>query len=479
VSDFASVPFDYEPHAAQRALHRMRGTRILSAVSGRRGGKSYGGAAEFADRILDDTEDKLAGRGLWAGEGPAEPWSPGPGKDPEPFLRYGLVAPTYALLDEPKINLRKVLRRIEEGGLIVDQIGNEAWLAGGVRIDQLSGDRPERLVSHGYNGLWLDEAARLKAAVWRDNLRPTLSDTLGWAIFTTTPLGRNWFWEDVFAPGDPAAAADLALAVGKDVADVLDPTYGAISWTTADNTALPHLAAEMEEARRQMPEALWRRNYLASFDAFEGQIFDLLAQEHLRPSTLVLSPLALSRRSAGLDLGWTHPSALALVGRTTDGRWHDVGCVARSGVLPHSDSAWVQRDHGDETVWTTIAYSAMRRAFGVDGWRTTPIHLPADRPDVKRMFADCGFWVVDAYQAHEPAVTWTQIALHNRQLTIGSPVLWRCLSGLHYPAGGARSTKLWVAEDDDPWDAFRYALSDPIRNGDLAAVPLLKTWMRR
>jgi hypothetical protein len=479
VQDFRAVPLNYQPHAAQRSLHRKRGARFLAACCGRRGGKTRGGAAEFADRMLDDLEAKLAGTGRWTGQGPAPAWDPGPGKDPDPFLRYAVVAPTYALLDEPRIKLQQALGMAEAGGLIVHQAGNVWWLIGGIRIDLLSGDRPERLVSHGYDGVWLDEAARLKPAVWRDNLRPTLSDTGGWCIMTTTPLGRNWFWRDVWAKSDPVAAADLAEELEQRLEDVLDPSFAGVGWTTADNTAIPHLAQEMEDARRQMPEALWRRNYLASFDAFEGQLFDLVQADHLRDGSVVFSPHALARKAAGLDLGWTHKTSLSLVGMTGDGRWHELATHAASQVLPNSDLVCARRVHGDRTVWTTIVYAAMRQAFGPNGWRSVPIHLPADRPDVVRLFRDCGFYVQPAFQSHEAAVTWAQIAFHNRQLTIGSRGLWRCLTGLHYPEQGRSSSKLWVNEADDEWDGLRYALSDPIQHGELVAVPKLKQWLAR
>src|SRR5690606_23444028 len=121
-------------------------------------------------------------------------------------------------------------------------------------------------VSHGYNGGWMDEADRAKKEIW-DNLRPALSDHQGWCLFSTTPKG-GWVYRHVWAKCDRAAAEQVAQVEGVDVEDVLDPEFGGLTWTTAENDALPHLAAEMEVARRQLPPAIFRREYLCDWDAF-------------------------------------------------------------------------------------------------------------------------------------------------------------------------------------------------------------------
>ena len=52
---------------------------------------------------------------------------------------------------------------------------------------------PDRLVGEGLSGVIMCEAARQKERIWLEMIRPTLSDFTGWALFSTTPQGKNWF----------------------------------------------------------------------------------------------------------------------------------------------------------------------------------------------------------------------------------------------------------------------------------------------
>jgi hypothetical protein len=52
---------------------------------------------------------------------------------------------------------------------------------------------PDRLVGEGLSGVIMCEAARQKERIWLEMIRPTLADFGGWALFSTTPQGKNWF----------------------------------------------------------------------------------------------------------------------------------------------------------------------------------------------------------------------------------------------------------------------------------------------
>lgn len=448
-------PLAYRAHIAGKRWHaQVKDARFAVAVAGRRGGKTQAGAAEVARRIVRDAERKVLEQG---------PWEPAPGKDPKPFLRYAVVAPTYALLNEPKMALQRYLGLVEHGGLIVTQGQTEWWLVGGIRIDFRSGDRPERLVSHGYDGIWLDEAARCKAAVWSENIRATLSDTMGWALFTSTPLGRNWLWRDVWCKCDAKAAAELAKLEDKRVEEILDSAYAGATWTTADNGALKHLAAEMEQARRELPEEEFARNYLAGFDVFPGQIFRLTAERHLasdRPTAK-----RYKRYVAGIDVGWDHPTVISLWGILPNNEAEEIETIAASNVLYDDTADWQQRDGGG-VLWTSRAYQLFKR-WGLD-WRRVVLKFPADAPEVREAFERRGFNVETAYQAHEPALTWFRTAFHCNRARVRTAGLWTCLLALRRPEPGKRSTKAWVDVDDDHWDASRYALSDLVEPGGVS-----------
>lgn len=54
---------------------------------------------------------------------------------------------------------------------------------------------PESLVGEGLSGVILAEAAKLKERTWNKLIRPTLADFNGWSLMTSTPEGKNWFYE--------------------------------------------------------------------------------------------------------------------------------------------------------------------------------------------------------------------------------------------------------------------------------------------
>ena len=460
-----TYPRHFAPNTPQRRalkIVRTQAPRFFVMCAGRRGSKTKCGAAVFVDLVLKDVEDKLLGRGKWAGF-PQPAWVKTEGKDPEPFLRYFVMAPTYALNDEPKIALRKYFGHVKdaEPGLIESQADKPSvwWTRPGVRVDFLTGDTPDLNVSHGYDGGWLEEAARLKPAVY-GNIRPALSDKQGWCVVSTTPKGRNWLWREMWAKGDAKAAALVAKMDSVEVADVLDPQFVCLSWTTADNDALPHLKIEMETARRQLPDAVFRREYLADFDAFEGQVFDLEDAHFVSP----WGGKPYKRIWAGFDSGWGHRGACSVAIQRSDRSFQEVGTDSASRVLPYGDEAWARREHGDRSTWANRMWALLRGVAG-DQWHRVPVFIPADRPDIKQEWERYGFAVEAAYQEHEPAVTWMQTALKNGRFCMQSEALWTCMTALQYPEAGKSSKKLWKDENDDEWDALRYALSEVLREG--------------
>lgn len=54
--------------------------------------------------------------------------------------------------------------------------------------------RPTSLVGEALSGVIMAEAAKMKESTWTQLIRPALSDFNGWALFTTTPEGKNWLY---------------------------------------------------------------------------------------------------------------------------------------------------------------------------------------------------------------------------------------------------------------------------------------------
>ena len=297
---------DYKPHPKQAAFHR-ESKRFASLVAGVRGGKTYAGAREFILRVYEDRARKNGD------------------------LHYWCCAPTYAI---GKIQQRDLFLALGGQGspfvLKYKPSLKELYLNGGSRGDILvefkTTERPETLVAAGIDGLWLDEVARMKEEAWLGGLRQRITDRAGWAIFSTTPLGRNWYYSQV-----------IEKALNG------DPDYSYHSWFTSDNTAVPGLAEEVEKARKDLPEIYFRREYEASFDAFIGQIYTNF-KYHIHITDKRPDKAKIVETRYGVDWGVKNPGVILVLQKDSDGIWWLQEEVYQSGVLSTGDMpiTWVK-----------------------------------------------------------------------------------------------------------------------------------------
>lgn len=173
----------YDPHSGQRALHRSNERhRILSC--GRRWGKSTAGGHELTPyALLAHTE---MSRLLELGQ----------------QRRYWIVGPNYddaerewrVFYDDAK----KLKLPMERPGTYNDTRGGNMMMTlweGRCVIECRSADHEESLDGEGLDGVLLVEAAKMKHRVWTKFIRPALSDKRGWSLHTSTPEGRNWFYD--------------------------------------------------------------------------------------------------------------------------------------------------------------------------------------------------------------------------------------------------------------------------------------------
>ncbi len=207
---------EYTPHAAQMEIHKARDARFRTVCTGRRFGKTMCMAAEILDR----------GGGDAGGD-------------------YGWVAPTYTVADRGIDAFRLIAPDFVR---IVGRMPARAEFegaAGPCRVWFLSADNPDGIRGFGFRGLVVDEAAAIPVNVWNYVLRPTLAQTLGWGVFISTPAGRNWFY-DMFTRG-------------------VERQPGFRSFTFPSNVSPYFPAQEWEEARRTLPEDVFRQEYMAEF----------------------------------------------------------------------------------------------------------------------------------------------------------------------------------------------------------------------
>jgi hypothetical protein len=167
---------------------------------------------------------------------------------------YGWIAPTYNVAD----------RGIEAFRTIADGFIHVCGRAptrieftgpsGPVKIWFLSADNPDNIRGFGFQGIVIDEAAMISPDVWNYVLRPTIAQTLGWAVFVSTPKGHNWFY-DLYTRG-------------------MDPNEEDYASFTFPSKASPYFPGkEWEEAKRTLPEDVFRQEYMAEFMEDSAGVF--------------------------------------------------------------------------------------------------------------------------------------------------------------------------------------------------------------
>jgi predicted phage terminase large subunit-like protein len=160
------------------------------------------------------------------------------------------VAPTYPIAMEGWRPLRAMGHEIP--GAQVREADRELRLPGGGVIEVRSADNPQRLRGAGLDLVVLDEAAFMAAETWTEALRPSLSDRQGSALFISTPMGHNWFW-DLY-----------------ERARVLD---GWSQWRfpTSSNPRID--PAELDQARTELGTLVFSQEFDAEFVDMGGQVF--------------------------------------------------------------------------------------------------------------------------------------------------------------------------------------------------------------
>jgi phage FluMu gp28-like protein len=157
----------------------------------------------------------------------------------------GWFSPTYKMLADVWRDIKRVLypatRQKSETEKRIELV------TGGV-LDMWSLDHPDAGRGRKYRRVVIDEAAMVAKLpeAWQEAIRATLTDYQGDAFFLSTPKGLNYF-KILFDYGHDPARGEWA------------------AWqlpTAANPFISPH---EIETARYELPERVFRQEYLAEF----------------------------------------------------------------------------------------------------------------------------------------------------------------------------------------------------------------------
>lgn len=233
----------YSPHLFQLHFHCStdesdRLTRWRSLVAGRRGGKTLSAAWEMAYYIVH----------------PEKWWLDVHGEDNQEDAWWWFLAADHKIGLAGHLTFRQVLRH---AGLLPNKDYKENrqekfFEFDRGRIDFRSADNPASLVGAGLNGVWVDESAKIPTDEAWTIVRPCLSDKMGVGIFTTTPEGKNWFFHE-FHDDDKRLRPDISR----------------VEYRSLDNTYFRK--EEWDVLLETYHPLAFKREYMASFDAFAGR----------------------------------------------------------------------------------------------------------------------------------------------------------------------------------------------------------------
>jgi hypothetical protein len=113
----------------------------------------------------------------------------------------------------------------------------------GGSVEFFTGERLDNLRGRKFHWVIVDEASFIPDLEqgWLNSIRPTLTDYKGRALFLSTPRGKNYFYS-LFMKNDSG--------------------WKSFKFTTYDNPYIDK--AEIDEARTQLPEAVFEQEYMAN-----------------------------------------------------------------------------------------------------------------------------------------------------------------------------------------------------------------------
>ena len=146
-------------------------------------------------------------------------------------------------------------------------------------------DNPDAGRSRKYKRVVIDEAAKVANLenAWNKAIRPTLADLKGGADFYSTPKGHDFFWKTHTWGQDPNR-----------------PEWRSWTMPTSRN---PYIDKdEIEAARRELPERVFRQEYLAEFLEDAGGVFRKVGDAVDKGRTANDPPVKGENYSGGIDL---------------------------------------------------------------------------------------------------------------------------------------------------------------------------------
>ena len=261
-----NVTLNYSPYTYQCAVHQDT-HRFRLIVGGRRVGKSKLAIQEIIKCCLERPN-----RLCW--------W----------------VAPTYK--DAREIGWEELLCYKDQLLPIIASMHQSLLrvrFTNGSTIYFKGSDKFDSLRGRGLDFVVIDEAAFCHEDTWKKAIRPALSDKQGRALFTSTPNGRNWYWEQYI----------YARKESK------KHNWSSYHWPTWNNPLITQ--EDLDEAKQGLSNIDYRQEYGAEFITKAGMVYDDFSDDNIIPNDSFMPNKNLHDICIGLDFGYASATAICFM----------------------------------------------------------------------------------------------------------------------------------------------------------------------
>lgn len=420
----AFIPFTPHIHQARFILSNRQ---TVVAVAGARSGKSLGGTMRFLDRCVRQPGYSI--RDIRTGI----PYQVAVGMEGYPHLN--------------RVLLPMIIRYCPKAIIAQEYHGSLRLLRlhgahGETHVYFLSCKEAKMWQGLDLYGVWVDEFPLIKEEVYHE-IQTRLANQGGWLQLTGTPRGPNWAKKILFD----------RYQEGSENIDFF-------TWKTIDNPYFPKEV--LDELRRTQPERYFKRTFEASWDTFEGQVWeDFLEAIHCKPRKDYSFTLPdgrvvgtgkrkvkLKKVFAGVDWGYEHAGVIVVMGISATGSLFVVDLVYRDHLevmsRPGMDS-WVRRGQEMRARWgVEMFYCDPSEPEHIKQFRNAGLKAMAAKNDVRP-----GIEAVGRYMKVEEGTMRTRMTIMGDLRDLIDELLY-----YHYREGTEDPEKT----NDHSCDALRYGV---------------------
>lgn len=188
------------------------------------------------------------------------------------------VSPVYS--QSSKVH-KELYSAIASSGIVKNNnfSNNEIELKNGSSIIFRSAERYDSIRGLTMDFGIIDEAAFMKDDAWKEAIRPVFAVRGQKVLFISTPKGKNWFYN-----------LHLQGSIGE------SDRYMSFKGSSYDTPFISN--EEIEDARKTLPENVFKQEYLAEFIDNGGEVF-----QNLDKNTFSQWPNSNGKVYCGIDLG--------------------------------------------------------------------------------------------------------------------------------------------------------------------------------